>query len=416
MNKAILFLNLILRAKFFFRTPKEYSIIIFDEVSSGDLKNCLSGANFFILQTRFATVNTIYFSYRIFKQIFKNFFKGNLYTIYLVSLIELIKPKIVITIIDNSLKFSQVAKILEKKINFIAVQQATRVDFLDFKYLFDIKKTKTNFLKKLYIPNFYCFSDYDVEFYKKLNINVKNFYPIGNLRFANFLEHKKKKNISTKKFDSDICLIFQYHNLEIPFKDKDSLDFYNFENKNIAKGLVKLVKYTIKFCIKNNMKLTVPLKRDKKYSPLAHEFEIDFLKRNLNNKEEFDYIRENLLEKNQEGYTSFKAVVNSKITVSTFSTLLRDKLSVGGKILSCNLTKIDRYNFPFEGICTLNNCSYEEFEKRLIDIYSMSKEDYFSKVEEEPNYIMKFNKDISTISLIKNKLSELGVYKKINDE
>ena len=41
----------------------------------------------------------------------------------------------------------------------------------------------------------------------------------------------------------------------------------------------------------------------------------------------------------------------------------------------------------------------------------MPKEDYFSKVEEEPNYVMKFNKDISTISLIKKKLSELGVYK-----
>ena len=411
MKKSILFIKLILRTKFIFTTPKEYSVIIFDEVSSGDLKSCLSGANFFILQTRFATVNTIYFSYRIFKQILKNFLKGNLYTVYLVSLIELVKPKVVITIIDNSLKFSEVAKILEKKINFIAVQQATRGDYLDFKYLFDIKKTKVNFLKKLYIPNLYCFSNYDKDLYKELNINVKNFYTVGNLRFANYLKHIKKEKIIVKKYDSDICLIFQIHNLEIPFKDKDALDFYNSENKKIERGLIQLVKYTIKFCIKNNMKLIVPLKRDKKSSPLAHKQEIDFLRRNLNNNDEFNYIEKNLLENSREHFTSFNAVVNSKVTVSTFTTLLRDKLSVGGKILSCNLTKMDRYNFPIEGICTLNNCSYEEFEKRLIDIYSMPKEDYFSKVEEEPNYVMKFNKDISTISLIKKKLSELGVYK-----
>ena len=79
--------------------------------------------------------------------------------------------------------------------------------------------------------------------------------------------------------------------------------------------------------------------------------------------------------------------------------------------MSCNLTKIDRYNFPVNGICSLNNCSYEEFEKRLLEIYSISKENYFSKIDKKPDYREKFSKNYSVIDLIREKLTQLGVNK-----
>ena len=64
------------------------------------------------------------------------------------------------------------------------------------------------------------------------------------------------------------------------------------------------------------------------------------------------------------------------------------------------------------GILTLNNCSYEDFEKRLLEIYSISKENYFSQMEQNIDYIMKFSKDYSTIDLIRKKIFELGVAQK----
>ena len=120
-------------------------------------------------------------------------------------------------------------------------------------------------------------------------------------------------------------------------------------------------------------------------------------------------ILKNILEKDRDNYSSYRAVLNSEVVVSLRSTLLRDKLSIGGKILSCNLTKIDRYNFPVNGICTLNNCSYEEFEKRLLEIYSISKESYFSKIDKNPDYREKFSNSYSAIDLIREKLSQLGI-------
>jgi protein-arginine kinase activator protein McsA len=156
------------------------------------------------------------------------------------------------------------------------------------------------------------------------------------------------------------------------------------------------------------MKLIIPLKRDKKYLPTLHKIENEFFERNFK-KEKLDYIKRNILENDLDDFSSFRVMLNSKVAVSLRTTLLRDKLATGGKILSCNLTKIDYYNFSVNGICTLNNCSYEEFEKRLLEIYSISKENYFSKINAKPDYLQKFSKNYSTIDLIREKLSELGV-------
>ena len=115
------------------------------------------------------------------------------------------------------------------------------------------------------------------------------------------------------------------------------------------------------------------------------------------------------MEKNQDDYTSYRVLLNSKVVVGLKSTMLRDKLTLDGKILSCNLTTIDRYNFPVNGICALNNCSYEEFDKRLLEIYLISKENYFSRISKNPDYREKFDKKFSTIDLIRYKLTQLGI-------
>ena len=126
-------------------------------------------------------------------------------------------------------------------------------------------------------------------------------------------------------------------------------------------------------------------------------------------KEEFDYFKKNFLEKKTDDFSSYRAVLNNKVVVGVSSTLLKDKLGIGGKILACNLTKQNVLDFPINGICSIHSCSYEEFEKRLMEIYSISKENFFSKIEKKPSYVMKFNESNSIINLIREKLSQLGV-------
>ena len=149
------------------------------------------------------------------------------------------------------------------------------------------------------------------------------------------------------------------------------------------------------------MKLIFAKKKEKAHLA-GRKIEIDFFKKYLNN-DEFKYITNNSLEKTNK-YTSYKAMFQSRVAVANGSTMLREKLSVGEKILSCNLTPTNIYNFPIEGICSIKNCNFQQFEKRLLKIYSMSKKNYLSKMKKSNCYTVAYDKKNSTIKKIKKKI------------
>jgi hypothetical protein len=84
--------------------------------------------------------------------------------------------------------------------------------------------------------------------------------------------------------------------------------------------------------------------------------------------------------------------------------MLREKLGCRNKILSCNLTGADVLNFPINGICSLINSNYNEFEERLSKILEMSEEDYFKNINRPVNQLVNFDKNSSMIYKLKKDL------------
>ena len=126
-RKLLLIFKLLLKAKFVFKNPQEHKLVIFDDASYMDMKNFIFNYNFFLLQTRAEKINKVYLSFQIIKYFFKHY-NGNIMTAYLSSLLEIVRPRVVLTNIDNSLKFFDMAKIFDKKINFVAIQNGARHD------------------------------------------------------------------------------------------------------------------------------------------------------------------------------------------------------------------------------------------------------------------------------------------------
>jgi hypothetical protein len=151
------------------------------------------------------------------------------------------------------------------------------------------------------------------------------------------------------------------------------------------------------------MKLICAQKRDKRIRLEAYNKEINIWKKYLTNNE-FDFFISHSVEKKIDSYTSYAAMFQSKVVVATGSTLLRENLAIGGKILSCNLLPTNIYDFPVQGICSIKNCTFEEFEKRLLQIYSMSEKDYFSKLSKDKCYLLEYDEKISTIEILKKKI------------
>ena len=388
-RKLLLIFKLLLKAKFVFRNPQEHKLVIFDDESYMDMKNFIFNYNFFLLQTRAENINKVYLSFQIIKYFFKHY-NGNIMTAYLSSLLEIVRPKVVLTNIDNSLKFFDIAKIFDKKINFVAIQNGARYDLKRYKRLYKVKKINSDLTKNYYIPNFLCFGQFEIDDYKENEIKVKNFSKVGSLQMANFFNYIEKNKISLKKSLYDICLISNY----LPAGSNDE-----WVVPSLEEGFAKTMKYTIKFCMKHNMKMIFTWRRN--VPSEAHKNELVFYKKHLNDIE-FNYLVSNSIEKYK--FSSYKAMFQSNIAVATYSTMLRENLGIGGKILSCNCTYSDIFDFPIEGICSIKNCNFQEFEKRLLDIHSISKENYFSRLSKDKHYVMEYNEKISTIEILRKKI------------
>jgi len=387
MKKLIKIFFILIKSKIFLKNPKSYNIVFYDGILLENFKKILNKYQFFTLENRYERINKIYISFSIIK-FFIKYYNGNITTAYLIALLEVIKPKIVITYTDNDLKFSEIAKILKNKIKFIAVQNAYRADILEYNYLYKKKKINNNYLKKFYIPNFLCHGDFDIDLYKKFKIKVGTFYKVGSLRFSNFLDYYKIQ----KKNNYDICLIS-----DTTFERNKYLKINNFEEK-----ISQTTKYTIDFCKKKNLKFIFIFK-NKKLETTRFDEELNFYKKYLNT-EQMKY----LLKNSSDNYlnSNYQHSIESKVTVGIISTMLGEKLSIGGKILSCNMTNLDIYNFPIKGLCSINNCTYKDFEKRLSKILRMTNNQYFDCIDRNKKYLINYDLDFSCSLKIKKIINE----------
>ena len=381
--------------KFKIENPPQREIVIFDGTSLNDLKYILHKKKFFVLENRKSRISTIYCSLNIIITFFFNFFllffkNKNLHTIYLFTLLEKINPKIVITSIDNSFKFAELAKLLSKKIKFAAIQNANRFDYMHNIYLFKKNLSVSNLNNKYFIPHFFCFGEHEINQIKKYKINIDQVYKVGSIRVANFFKHIELNKIKLQKEKYDVCLI----------SEAASNINEKFEIKDLEEKFAKVAKFTIDYSKKYNLKFIFLQKRN--LNSIENKEEMNFYKKYLN-KNDFNFLKKNS-SLNQNNYSSYLGLFQSKLAVGAQSTLLRDKIGCKEKILSLGLDNEGLFEFPINGICKLKNLDYLEFENRMNLILSLNSEDYFAKIEEPINNLIEFDENFSTIDKIIAKL------------
>lgn len=387
LNKIFFFAKFFLNLKFKFDLPKNIELLIFDGESFDELKNVISDSKYFILETRINRIKKIYLNKNIIISIINNFKKNGFFNAYLLSVINQINPKIIFTFIDNSFKFSIFSQKKNKKYNFLALQNGARYEHKIYNQLTK-KKIKNNF-KRFFIPYFLCFGQHEINDYKKNKQQIKKFIKVGSLRLSNYLNFKKKNKIRIKKKKLDILLI------------SDANCWDNIIKKlsyPVEEGVINLIKFTIKFATKNNLKIKIAARNDKDN---FHD-EKNFYKNNLS-QEEYDYLKKNIVFRSSK-YNTYIFMEKSKVVVGTMSTMLRENLSLGGKTFACNFTKTDIFNFPSRGICSFNQLDYSKFEKKLKKILSMSNSSYKKSLEKKISYIIHSAKKLSTIDLIKSQI------------
>ncbi len=379
LRKLKLFLNLISESRIIWSNPKEFRYIVFDDISLGTVDKILPKKRFFILATRIENIKEIYISKDILIYILKNIFKSSLKVNYICSLIESIKPKKIVTIVDNSHDFYFIFnRFKNSNISFYAIQNAYRHNIY-LKKLFSLSN---------YSGNYFCFGNYELNCIKnnKLTENTSNIKAIGSLRIEvakEYLIKNKKKDLKT---NYDICFIS-----EAVFQMSTSGAPNTTSYIEAQKSSIKLLQYVLSFCEKNKKKLLF-LGRDSAIQNREDAKEEELLYYKYGNKNKNFNIQ--FFDKTK--FEHVKHLLRSDVVVGLASTLLRESFGLKKKILVCDWRKKSNYIgtdfFPSSGIVKLESQKYSDFEKRMKEILRLDYKQYLSKViDPKATYNLNFN-------------------------
>lgn len=390
------------KSNLIFSNPPHNKLVVFDDESFESIKELVSVYDYSILQTRLNKINKLYITLKI---IFLTFFfyRGNLLSSYLISLITIIKPKIVFTYIDNSLKFSEIAhrfQKIDKKIKFIALQNGSRYEILENQYLFNKNIIKQNINQKFFIPILLSFGIYEKKLFKRLHLKVKKIIPVGNILIEKYKIFKKKHKIKIKK-KRQICLLSDHGAWQKKMNETD---------KNLEKNFILLTNFCLKFALKYKFKIIICEKRAKPKSntpgPMS---ETDFyLEKNAYKKylsiKYYNQFKKALVKRDKNQFSTYLRMEESDVLICTMSTLLRENLNLRNKIFAVNLTGKSIYNFPLNKFFSFNNNNYDNFEKKLLSIVKMSKKEYFNMAGKNLDFCILKNK--SPVNKIRSELNK----------
>lgn len=392
MKMILKFLKKIPKSSFSFRLPPKKKLLVFDDETHNDLNYVLLDKDYYLLTIRGENVDKFYLNPLVFFKMILNF-NGNLWTSYLIAIIKIVSPKVIITFTDNNIKFFEIAKILQDKIDFFAIQNGARYDLNRNIHSFNVGLSNNNINQKYFIPNFFCFGDYEVQDYTEKNITIGKFYPVGSLRLANYLKEK-----GDEVFKKSFNINYQYDILLI--SDAMLTDFdHRFGFIGDADLMGKFVNFLIKYVRSNNKKFLCSLKRLNSHKKNLN-LELEFYKKYLS-KDDYEYFLKNsTLNFEKKKYLSYDLMMKSELTIATYSTILRENLSLGRKSLSVNFMKNDIFEFPIDGIFKQTNCSYDEFDTKLNEILKLDSKEYLEKIKNNHQFLMKFDNEFSTIDKI----------------
>ena len=296
--------------------------------------------------------------------------------IYYRSLILLIKPKAVITFIDNNIIFNELSKNL-KKIPFIGIQNGLRL----------VHEKARNY----HVQHLFSFGNNESSYFKNIGYEVENFYPCGSFIASQHLRNKQEP-LSNKY---DILIVSCWRgNIGYPIDQVDSM--------NSMREMDTLLSRYIK---KNNIKAAVAYRNERDG---VHWFVPEIGK---NEEEYFHDIYGNsvdLIDVDFKSRNIYSLINQSELIVSGFSTsVLLEAYGLQKKIMYYNFTNKDIYHSVFDDLIVSSNSNFASFSKELDKLIQIKQSDYVNQHSFNMKHYMGFPKDYNVTKFISKKIEEI---------
>lgn len=355
------------------QSPNKSSVLIYDNYNSEVIKKyVLADLNYSILYTRrekiFLSPNIIF---RMVKRIFTGTlfggsFVSKLYRAYLISYIEYIDPKVVITIVDNDILYYVISNYFPD-IKFYAIQNGTRLPEHIYNHKKVLLKYRNNNSNDKYNVILICFGYKEKSFFANYDFNLKYIIPAGSLKESIFADIFQKSAEIIEKFD--ICLISQY-----------STKLQNYPE--LLNGLNRINYFIKKLIDDKGYKLCIALRSE-------DNSEIEFFK---------DFFGDSVcfIAQSTEFFSTYSAMDSSKLIVSYHSTCGFEAIGQGKKVLFCiqNSLKSDLFGNLEMPHLFVSNEDYQKFKDTAIDLINMDYYEYVQKIQKAKRYLMNNNEDV----------------------
>jgi surface carbohydrate biosynthesis protein len=304
--KLLLFLRHLVKIRFF--SPDRYRFVVFEKVGSEYLMPLLEGESTVVLHF---PPKTIHITPLIVLNTLLNLLRGFVpVTSYLRALITQIDPEMVLTFIDNSARFSNLAYSNHQARRYLAIQNGARYDLLE-----------NNACKKFFFHSeFACFGKNEENLHRQASSTVLKFHFIGSLREAHYRRYQQERNISIlpQNKQYDICVV------------SEASPGWDDKYPGMELGIGRIAQFAVRLAEEFDLKIVIAGKRDDNPSEVrvadhSAEVESQWYKHYISDK-----VKVTPRHKNE--YSTYKLVSNSAISIGCVSTALYEGASRGSRV------------------------------------------------------------------------------------
>jgi len=303
---------------------------------------------------------------------------------YYATVIRRLNPAIVVTYIDNSDLFYQVARANYQRMRFLAIQNGAR---------YDVVEMSAKAARRIFIPEFACFGEYEKDLYLSKGARVDRFVPIGSLREAYFRRYWNTLALkSSKCYDYDMCVV------------AEASPGCNQKYPSSEDAIGNIAKYAVRLAREKGLKLVIAGKRD--ISPthaLArthhHDTEVNWYTKYIGTEMQ-------ITPRVRDQFSTYALMSRSRVSLALMSTTLRETANRGGRVVFCNFSGDRRWDFCVDGIWSLTEDSYEAFAERILAVLSMSDEAYKLASTQIVPYIMNNDDQDPTYVILERLITE----------
>lgn len=330
----------------FFKTPKNYTIVIFDEKNNKIIKNIIPyNYSSYLYSTRkikiFISFKILIRFLRNYNLLFDNFSfkkKNELFlyaivrkikSIYLKTLVDIINPKVVISYIDNSTHLHFLCK-HGKSYKVIGIQNGSRnIHNTDF--------------SNYYLDYFFCYGEHEKDLFIKNNAKIKKFIPCGSLRasLSSDINLLKKAN----KFD--LLIVSGWRGNSDPDNRDGSIE--------TMKAMYKMDRLLAKIILEKKYNYSIALRSKAggtDWNMKGWGNEEDYYKKIYGENTAFHYFDH---EEGQVRMPIYNLMLKSNLSITVLSTAVFEAFGYGKKILLCNFTGGNEFHCWDDLIVTNND-------------------------------------------------------------